>query len=1039
MNARLPRAATHGVRVGLRLKIGAVAAALSALLVIAMLAIAWQGAQSQSSALAEQLLHHELDEVAHHIVHDLEASWQTLDQLAKQPLVSNALLDSEGREMYLHSFLERVDLPLGSTTRIILTDFQGRAVASSGTTGDLAAEHWLNRVVNSGRSYVGVTQRADREVLTLAAPVNYAATGTTEGALLLEADVEHWLGTVNHELADHTPLSRIAVKLQRRTVTLGLGDSGVSPFHASHEVTLDSPLDALAAEVSAWMPRNIHAAQMDRLWNRFWLLGLLGCTAAVLASQWLAHLVATRVEALARAANRTDGAHPDPSSLARLALGGDEVAAVAGVLCRQFERLSDNQRQLEEKVAESTRHLHRAQQVARTGSWTYQLDTARFDCTLEAASILSLPALTAIHPFTIFRRIHASDRPAVRAAWRTCADLGHCSIEFRVNAGRGSHWVSVSAERDDEAPRVGERIVGTLQDITARKRAELEMRRALAVFTHSAQGIMVTSANGQILAVNPAFSRITGYGMAEACGRTPALLRSGRQGRNFYREMWRQLTENGFWEGEIWNRRKTGEHYPQWLTITAIREVKGQFGDYVALFSDITERKQREEEAWRRANFDGLTGLANLQLFRDRLGAALADPAARTEGALVLCIDLHGLSEINAQLGHDAGDALLIEAANRLQASLSERDTLARRSGHEFLVMRTPCRAATDAEEICSGVLAAFHRPFALAGGRRELGVHVGAALYPRDADSPAELLRHAELALLTVHQNPKLRSRLYSRDMEAGELERRQLELDLHEAIAFGDFSLRYQPVVDARSGLIVSAEALIRWQHPREGLLAPADFITVAERSGLLAELALWSIPRVLSDAAQLGERAASALALSINLRGLELERAQLLATLATALEGSGLDASRLTLEIPEAMLSANFERATQLMASLGEAGFGLAIDDFGDQLASLNHLQSLPVRELKIERQIVAGCLHSEASARSIAAIISMAATLDITVTAKGVENYAQAEHLRRAGCHRLQGHFLSPALTAGELAANLGEALYQPFEEGSDFSV
>lgn len=1028
MNRSAPPATRFGSRrIGLRLQIGALAALLSTLLVVVLLGFALTAARETATQLAERDLAHEAAEATQLVAAQLNDAWRTVEQLAQQPMVANALLDSEGRDTYFRPFLERVRPALGGAAALALTDFKGRPIVTSRALSSFASSAWLEAVITDGHPHASATATPEGPELIFAFPIRYAATGTFEGALVLQADLGRWLEGLRAAIASHGRLAAIELTAQDLVLKLQLGLTEGKLIEIASAPATDPALSELRVSVRAWMPSSAYEAPLSLMSRQFWLLGLLGIVISVLASQWLARILATRIEVLARAARAPAPERSSSAELAALARVDDEVGELAGIISAQFQRLGEQRQRLERQIADTTRDLHLAQKVARTGSWTVDLSSAQLALSPQCASIISLPTKTTLRPLALMRRIDRRDRRRVIAAWRSCIDLGSCTLEFRMRSERASIWVSVRAECDTDLRSRGKRVVGTLSDITALKRSDVEMQRALAVFRNCAQAVMVTDSTGVILAVNPAFTRITGYTAAEACGRTPALLKSGRQTLDFYAAMWAGLRTKGQWEGEIWNRRKNGKHYAQWLTIAAVPNGAGEFGDFVALFSDITERKKREEDAWRLANFDALTGLPNLPLFRDRLDAALSAPVDRPQSLAVLCVGLHELSAINDRLGHDAGDAYLVEATRRLERHVGPGDSLSRRTGDEFLMMIDRRAPACGLGQLCSQVLAELEAPLILGGREIHLQAHMGAALHPRDGSSSGELIHKADLAMRVAHRANAHSARIYTSDIEADQIERDQIQLELQAAIAEGAFALHYQPAIDVASARIESVEALLRWKH-REGNVVPTqEFVRAAESMGLMPELGLWSIREAAAQCAQWWQAGHPCPRLSINIRGLESEGARLIDTLRDALATSGLAPGIVTLELPEAALHRDTGAIAELLGAARELGLRLAIDDFGEAFGSAIQLQRLAVDEIKISRQLVAACTDSAASGRTIRAVLAMARELDLRVVAKGVETQIQADFLLRTGCHLMQGHHLHPPMPPGELASLLRDGI------------
>ncbi len=571
-----------------------------------------------------------------------------------------------------------------------------------------------------------------------------------------------------------------------------------------------------------------------------------------------------------------------------------------------------------------------------------------------------------------------------------------------------------------------------VQDVTERRRYEERMREALVVFNASSQAIMTTDAAGVITSVNPAFCAITGYAVDEVLGHRSSMFKSGRHNPAFFGTMWSRLGEGGAWEGEIWNRRKNGEIYPQWLTITAVRGDDGAVVEYVSLFSDITERKQQEEAIWRQANFDPLTDLANRSLLQDRLEHALAQ--ARRHGGKVglMFLDLDGFKWINDSLGHDAGDEMLVEVARRLRASVREQDTVARLGGDEFTVVVCDLHDEHDMEDlhvVAEKLVAVLREPFLLGGTRHHVSGSVGITVFPDDGEDVQTLLRNADIAMYKAKQAGKNRAQFYAHHMQADALARVQMENDLRVAVEQQQFVLHYQPIVDTASGRIVGAEALIRWQHPRRGVVSPAEFIPVAEDCGLIVPIGAWALHEAVHQSRAWREAGYPALRIAVNVSGVQFREPGLPELVRSLLAGAADGREQLMLEITESVLMDSSEEAEARMREINGQGIGYSLDDFGTGFSSLSYLKRFPVDVVKIDHSFVRDCPDDRNDASLVEAIINMAHSLDLQVTAEGVESEAQRDFLRRLGCDYLQGYLIGRPMPAPELAARMaGEGAF-----------
>ena len=591
---------------------------------------------------------------------------------------------------------------------------------------------------------------------------------------------------------------------------------------------------------------------------------------------------------------------------------------------------------------------------------------------------------------------------------------GHRVVEetLRLPDGRSATFEThkFSIPRKDTRALLG----GIAFDISARKQAEHAMREALAVFNASNQGITTTDAQGTILSVNPSFCRITGYAPEEVIGKTPALFKSGRHDAVFYEAMWSSLKADGVWEGEIWNRRRNGQIYPEWLTISSIKDAAGQVVEYVALFNDITERKQYEENMWRQANFDALTGLANRNLFSDRLERSLRQ--ARRNGSKVglAFLDLDGFKWINDTLGHDMGDQLLLEMANRLQQTVREQDTVARLGGDEFTVVIQDLEAAEAMLAIGDKLVNVLRDPVLLNGTHHQISGSVGITIYPDDGEDVQTLIKNADIAMYKAKQAGKNRFQFYARHMQVDAQERMQMEADLRLAIEQRQFVLHYQPIVDADSGELLGAEALIRWQHPVKGMVSPLDFIPVAEDCGLIVPIGEWVLHSAAAQWKIWRNMGYAPLRLSVNVSSIQFREPALHTLIAHLLRDHGIPPGYLVLEITESILMDGSLEAEARMRDIKNLGIRYSLDDFGTGYSSLSYLKRFPVDVVKIDRSFIRDCPEDRSDAHLVEAIITMAHSLDLLVTAEGVETEAQLDFLRNLGCDTLQGYLIDRPL-------------------------
>ena len=540
--------------------------------------------------------------------------------------------------------------------------------------------------------------------------------------------------------------------------------------------------------------------------------------------------------------------------------------------------------------------------------------------------------------------------------------------------------------------------------------AAREHRLAAQVLEHTPDGVMVTGADGTIVAINSAFTEATGYTQAEIRGQRPNILKSGHHPPEFYAAMWQELEETGRWRGEIWNRRKDGAIHPEWLSIT--RVVCEQPGPcHIAVFSDIGRQEQVRERLHHLAYYDALTGLPNRQLFNDRLQQVIAMAQREQRGAALLFLDLDRFKEINDTLGHGVGDGVLKAIANRIARTLRETDTFSRLGGDEFTVIIPSIRDGRDAALVAEKIIQRFGAPFQVAGHELFLSTSIGIALYPQHGATPEELLKHADTAMYLAKENGRNLFQFYQPAMS--EPIRRQLEMDieLRRALNAGEITIAYQPLVSLAQGRIVGVEALARWSHPRFGVVPPGVFIPIAEHAGVVGQLGEHILSTAIRQVAQWRESGLGDLRLAVNLSVLQLRRPGLTELIEALYAETGFPLTQLEIEITEGALLEKGELSAAVLLQLSQLGCLIAIDDFGTGYSSLSYLRRLPIHRLKIDRSFVDQVQDDGHDAAIAASIIAMAHHLQLKVTAEGVETAEQLEFLRRHHCDEAQGYLFS----------------------------
>jgi diguanylate cyclase (GGDEF)-like protein/PAS domain S-box-containing protein len=574
------------------------------------------------------------------------------------------------------------------------------------------------------------------------------------------------------------------------------------------------------------------------------------------------------------------------------------------------------------------------------------------------------------------------------------------------------------------------RLIGADFDVTERKRTEERLRLTEQVFDHSPVAIVITDSENRIISVNESFVRISGYGESEVLGRDPKFLASGLHNAEFFERMWQALQEGDFWEGEVWDRRKTGEIYPKWMTINVVRdrEDAGRM-HYVAIFSDITERKQAEEHIHHLAHHDPLTTLPNRMALEARLEQSIAEANRNQRSVAVMFLDLDRFKTINDTLGHHVGDLLLIEVARRLRQTVRSSDTVARHGGDEFVVVLPALETPDVAATLAGNILKTLSEPYLIDGNTLHSTPSIGVSLYPQDGRDVDTVMKYADTAMYHAKDMGRNGFQFFSPEMNRAAMERLDIERQLRDALKLDQFALHYQPRLD-RNGRVTGVEALIRWNRPGHGLQPPGRFIPIAEESDLIILIGEWVLATAAAQLVAWQKAGIEMPSVAINLSARQLRLAGLPGQIAAVLQDSRLPAALLEFEVTETMAMENPERASRLLGELRDMGIALAIDDFGTGYSSLAYLKRLPFDHLKIDRSFVAGIAHDPNDVAIVRGTIALAHSLGLAVVAEGVETAEQLALLKSADCDEFQGFHFSRPLPADELEVFLGKHSQTP---------
>lgn len=559
-------------------------------------------------------------------------------------------------------------------------------------------------------------------------------------------------------------------------------------------------------------------------------------------------------------------------------------------------------------------------------------------------------------------------------------------------------------------------LCGISTDITARKQNEENLQLFRKVVESANEAVVVTGLDGVITHINPAYETITGFNREEVLGKTPAIIRSGRQNEEFYREMWRRIIEHGHWEGEIWDRRKNGELFPKWLSINTVYDSEGEPSYHVGIFSDITDKKKTEEKLVNLAYYDPVTQLANRSLFFERLEHEISFSKRSGKKLAVLFIDLDRFKNINDTFGHTAGDELLINMAGRICSAVRKSDTVARLGGDEFTVILSQLDSMDDASRVATAITEMLYEPVTIQQNEIRVGGSIGIALYPEDGADSDTLSKKADMAMYQAKSHGRNTYQFFSLEMNQHLAERVTLEGELHHALENSDFRVYYQPKYRFEDEKLSGMEALLRWQHPEKGLISPDNFIPIAEESGLILPIGNMLFEETCRQIANWQEIYCEPFHVAINLSAKQFRHSNLIRFFEEVLEQTGVAPERLEIEITESTIVTDTETAIETMQRLRDIGLNLAIDDFGTGYSSLNYLKRFPLTTLKIDRSFIQDVTVNANDAAIVSAIIAMAHSLELKVVAEGVETREQLAFLRERGCHEAQGYLFSPAVTA-----------------------
>lgn len=683
-------------------------------------------------------------------------------------------------------------------------------------------------------------------------------------------------------------------------------------------------------------------------------------------------------------------------------------------------------RTAELSASNKTLHRHKAllaeaQKIASIGNYEWNLISGEMEWSDQIYLILRVsPDRVEPSLESLLENILVDDYSRVNTAIRAALSSQQSyEIEHPIRRGDGTTgFVHQQGEVHYNANGEPVRLVGVMQDITERHRANETMRKLSAAVEQTADSIMITDCEGIIEYVNAAFTKLTGYESSEVCGKTPRLLKSGQLPDIFYRRMWNLILRGEVFSDTIVNRRKDGGLYHEARTITPQKDRLGKTTHFISTGRDITDQMLIQERLQHLAHHDGLTGLPNRILLTDRLEQAITRSKWRDRHVAVLFMDMDRFKVINDTLGHTTGDQLLKAMAQRLVGCVREGDTVARLGGDEFAILLNDIATREDVMFRAQKVLETVIHPITLEGRELFVTMSIGISLYPQDGDTSPVLLKRADVAMYNAKVGGKNNFQFYTGRDEARELARLSLETGLRRALARNEFFLVYQPLVDAISRKIVGMETLLRWRRPDGQIVPPIEFIGLLEETGMMLPVGDWVLQTACAQAQALRQSGHEPLRVAVNISLHQFRQRGFVQRVRDVLQQTGLAPELLELEITEGVLVDDVKEATQILEELNEEGVRLSIDDFGTGYSSMHYLRRLPFDTIKIDKSFIDGLPHGKDDGAIVTAIITLAHSMELEVVAEGVETREQYEFVSALGCHLIQGYFFSPPVSEDE---------------------
>ncbi len=1003
-------------------------------------------------------LHKQLQEKSVRLTDRIERTINVVESsvsdLAKSSMFTTAMLDTVGRNAFVEPFLKNFTLPIQAANGIALCDINGVRLAgtSRGMSNCRADSPLFSQVLRSGKTVRELVLLNNGHLAWIVYQgVIFVYTGTVEGVVVTQIDL--------HDLFDSAPrdldLGRVTLnQVSRKEALLSVGSSkeSIAGMESAKTILFKNAPEAapFPIELVVWK----HLSVFEGLLPPLLLSYGLGIVLLVAGVMYGTRRISLRlIEPLARLTATTQKiAETGNMNIEIPVLEHGELGQLSAAFQIMVNTIRNSEEGLENQVIMRTRQLQTAEASLRsvfdaaTGVAIIATDPQGLITLFNpgAERILGYQAEDTVGKMMLFQynlpdeicanAARLSDEPTLIGMELLLAGAG--SNEFSENEWtwvcKDGEYITVrlSITRIYDESRVISGYLGVAEDITKQKLAEVDLRIAATAF-ESQEGMLVTDANSAILRVNRAFTSITGYSAEEVIGQNPRLLNSGRQDASFYNAMWESIRLTSAWAGEIWNRRKSGEIYPEYLTITAVKNTDGIVSNYVATLKDITLRKAAADEINNLAFYDPLTLLPNRRLLLDRLKQALTSSARSAKTGALLFIDLDNFKTLNDTLGHDFGDMLLQQVARRLESCVREGDTVARLGGDEFVVMLEDLsphahEAAAQTKAVGEKILESLNHPYPLADHKYHSTPSIGATLFHGTRQATDELLKQADIAMYQSKKSGRNTMHFFDPKMQESIAIRADIESELRKALSDQQFQLYYQIQMDSLNRPL-GAEALIRWVHPERGLVSPAQFIPLAEETGLIQSIGQWVLETACAQIRTWQQSTLTCeLVLAVNVSAKQFRRADFAAQVKATMQRHAINPLRLKLELTESLLLENIEEIIVTMNALKEMGVQFSLDDFGTGYSSLQYLKRLPIDQLKIDQTFIRD-IASDASDKAIVnTIVAMAHSLNMDVIAEGVETEEQRQLLLDKNCTHFQGYLFSKPVPIDQFEALLKQS-------------